>query len=552
MGNCNPTSVKPDKSSTGNPSIYYLNRGEALALYVTQKNIQKSRFSNKKSFCEDSSIGCMSDSSIIIAGGTNRKGKLVKTAYFIDLESLKITKLASLPVHSKLGSLLAYKNSFFYAGGIIENDGRIISHERFKGAPMMKYNFKENFWEIILHQDKFFNDSHKVGGSEFSLGGILYPGTFILKSKIYYYAGKMIYPFESPNNNVYSIDISSEEYVFKIEPFTFPLLLLNPVSSSNDKRAFIFGGISLASEPSNSCFIFNTRKGFVEMKTHFLSNNENYPPKFNNDYIIAVSFPHFAVRFKNSSCWLHFNATSDLKKSQSLVFKANSNEQRHLTLPTAKKNIKLPRFSSPNVIHPYTLSISQKGVSNNFVNEVKLRMALSSPELEPENIEEKLNNSFNDSKIVQGTERKGKIIVPQELSVAMITSEENDGFILLPRRKTVQFLGQASIWLNGKDLNPMEFNILSHTLGFKQEVTVYEIKKAMDKIILDMLFNFDKVLKFSDVINKIFNKPKPKHNVIEQIINAIELNSCISGIPKNMCILFITRVIKALDWKVNN
>ncbi|OMJ67858.1 hypothetical protein SteCoe_34866 [Stentor coeruleus] len=554
MGNCNPISIKPDRSSIDNTSIYYLNRAEALALYVTQKNIQKTRFSNKKYFYKDSAIGYVSDSSIIIAGGTNRKGKLSKTTYFIDLESLKITKLAPLPIPSKLGSLLLDRNSIFYAGGIIENNEKITGCEPFKGAPLMKYNFKENFWEIIVHQNQFSNDDHKVEGSDFSLGVILYPGTFILHSKIYYYAGKIIYPFECPNNNVYSIDINTEEYVLKIEPFTFPLLLINPVSSSNDRRAFIYGGTSLAFEPSNSCYIFNTRKGFIETKTHFLCNNENYPPKFNNDYIIALSFPHFAVRFKNSSGWLHFNVSlHELKKSQSLAIKPNTKQQRNLTLPIIRKGtLQLPRFSSPNSVHPCSLSMHQKKVSNSFINEVKLRMVLLSPEQELANIEEKLNNSLNNSQIVQGTERKGKIIVPQELNVAMIISEENDGYILLPRRKTVQFLGQASIWLNGKELNPMEFNILSHNLGFKQEVTIYEIKKAMNKIIIDTLFNFDRVLKFSDVISKIFSKPKPKHSIIENIINIIELNSCISGVPKGMCILFLTRVIKTLDWKLVN
>lgn len=554
MGNCAPSGIMPDKSKVNDPSIYYLNRSDAFVLYVTQSKTQKMRFANKKSFPKDCSLGYLTDSSVIIAGGTNNHGKLTDKVYKIDLLNLQIEKLTPLPIPSKLGSLFVYNDSVYYAGGMTEIQNDNQSGESYKGAPIMRYDINENYWDTILHkyETSECKDLEKHNFS-FSIEDLTYPGVFCVRNKLYYYGGKMINNQVSPNRNIYSVNLSSPSYDLIVEPYIMPIPLLNPVSASYGKQAFIFGGTTLTQDPSSACFLFNVKKGFIQIKTPFLYTNENYPPKFCKDYIIAVSFPCFAVKFKNSSAWLQYNVSLNQKlKSQTVLIRSNSEQKGSFHLPNIRQGtIQKPRLGSPDIKFTYSDSMGFNNSPKAFINAVQIRLTFSNQETEEKCIEEKLNNSLNNSKTIENFESNGLMLVPQELSIAMIVSEENDGYISVPRKKAIQFLGRASNWLNGSELNPLEVNLLSRSLGFKIEVTICEIKKSMEKIITVTNFDLQKILKYCRIINKIFDKPKIKNELIAQILDVMKIKSYTDNVSRSKCILILTRVIKALDLKIS-
>ena len=134
----------------------------------------------------------------------------------------------------------------------------------------------------------------------FYLRNLIYPGTFLLNSKIYFYAGSTINPNTAYNHLVYSINIDSDNLDLEIEPFFFPIALNNPQSSSNSKFSFICGGMNEELRSNTNCYIFDTKKGFRSIPSKNLEILENYPPLCTDKYIIIMSFPKFAIKLKHT------------------------------------------------------------------------------------------------------------------------------------------------------------------------------------------------------------------------------------------------------------
>ena len=87
MGNSNSsTTIAPLHITETGISLYYLHRKERFVLYLTQKTTKKYRFKNKIKLYQDSALGYLNESSVMITGGTNSKGRLTSYAYLVDFE----------------------------------------------------------------------------------------------------------------------------------------------------------------------------------------------------------------------------------------------------------------------------------------------------------------------------------------------------------------------------------------------------------------------------------------------------------------------------------
>ena len=290
---------------------------------------------------------------------------------------MKVENITELPKACRLGNLIQYKNFVYYVGGITENQENEDGIIEFIGSPIMRYNILENSWEVFMHKEK--NDleenvsesqKSKTEYKTFSLRDLIYPGTFLLHSKIYFYAGSIIKPELSYNLLVYSIDLESEHLNLEIEPFFFPIALNNPQSSANSSFGFIYGEINPDSQANFSSFTFNIKHDFKLIKSQHHEIQENYPPICTDKYIIVMSFPKFSLKLKNSEGWLTYGVSTKNYKSSILLIESAVNTIKHsIKTERSSKSISSLRFERPYA--SYSNSMLIPSMVNSLMTESK-------------------------------------------------------------------------------------------------------------------------------------------------------------------------------------
>ncbi|OMJ70819.1 hypothetical protein SteCoe_31119 [Stentor coeruleus] len=548
MGNTSTNSVVPEMSISVLPFINYLNRKESFVLNITQQKTQKFRFSPKLEFYEDSALGYINDTTVIIAGGTNSKGKLSKKCYLIDLSLMTIKKISSLPINSKLGTINLYKDLVYYAGGVTECLELQKTKRSKEGSPLMRYSLIDDIWEVFSHQPQSV-DLSNINAEILPIywvEDLIYSGTFLLGCKIYYYGGFLLTPEETPNRYVFSVVLDSDSYDFSIEPYEFPLFLKSPISSSNCNQAFICNGMSILDKPNLSCYIFTEKKGFTEITSPDIYSKDNYPPKVTDEYIIAVAFPKFAIKFKNSQGWMNFNVSLNLRlRSPSIIISEKLNTSSNSKFPLLHKGTIGKKSNSILAISQShsQLSFSTKNTKS-FVNSIKLRLAMSSPEHE---IEEELNNSLETKRKDLNVKYANSLLVSDELQMTMIVGHKNDGYIKIQRKKAVKFVKVVVKVLENKEINPLEFSKLSYSLGFKSIVSVNDIQKSLNQFLVSKTFEYKKVRKLLDILYKILETSKSSKERFDEISFLLDIPLNAKKIDKEKCILLLTRAIKSLN-----
>ena len=326
MGNPQSTSVIPISNSNSSPCLYYLCRRLSYVLYLTQTRTQQYRFNAKPKFYPDSALCYVSDTLLMLVGGTNSKGKLKSNCFMVDFEQMTVTKISPIPIPCKLGNLIQYQDFVYLVGGLIENqDEKEISSE-YIGSPVMRHNKISGSWEVFIDQEilisKDRNNISKThaGKEKFYLKFLLYPGSFLINSKIYYFGGTVVYPEIHSNFSVYSMDLGTSNLQMVIEPYTFPIPLNSPLASANSKFALICGGEGISYLPNKSCHVFTAKKGFSSVKGKELEITENYPPRCTEDYVIIMAFPKFALKLRNSEGWLTYSVSSKIENPAPILF----------------------------------------------------------------------------------------------------------------------------------------------------------------------------------------------------------------------------------------
>ena len=111
MGSC--CSIKKENNSLKKdlemPDFYYIIEKEKTLYKKTKKGISSYSLKNKIKLKENSSIGYLSNDSIMIVGGRNSAGSKLNFSYMLGLNTYKIEELASLPYPVEGGQLNEYK-----------------------------------------------------------------------------------------------------------------------------------------------------------------------------------------------------------------------------------------------------------------------------------------------------------------------------------------------------------------------------------------------------------------------------------------------------------
>ena len=335
MGHIQSSAVIPTSNSNSSPFLYYLCRELRYVLYLTQTRTQQYRFKVKTKFYPDSAICYISDTMLMLVGGTNAKGKLKSNSYMLDFEQMKVTSLSPIPIPCKLGNLIQHEDFIYFIGGVVDNQDEKEILSEYIGSPVMRYNKSSGSWEVFIDQEillsKNPNKVAKTHGDQekFYLKFLLYPGSFLINSRIYYFGGTVISPEVYSNTSVYSMDLGTPSLQMEIEPHSFPASLNSPLASANSKFALICGGVGVSSLSNKSCYVFTAKKGFSSIKSKELEIQENYPPRCTEEYVIMMGFPKFALKLRNSEGWLMYSVSTKIEKPPPpiLVYGARSVEK---------------------------------------------------------------------------------------------------------------------------------------------------------------------------------------------------------------------------------
>ena len=321
MGNC----FAPNDSQPRNKvfqEFYYLYREKKYLLRIADDSISKTKFENSIKIRSDSGVGYLNDGRIIVAGGTDSAGCLTNTAYIINSATGQILHISHLPVASKEGAFFHYKTFVYYVGGIIDaEDEEVIAQEQ--AAPIMKYFLKEGYWEVFLQKQenkiglhdylmRKLNNGEDDEEIEVKMREIIYPGTFMIGSKIYFINGQRMSSkgILTSLRSVFSIDLEVDDFNFTQESFKSPLKVFRPVCGSHGNQVFITGGLKPSSKScSKKTYIFTLSTGeprFTEIPGLQAQIGDTYPVISTGDTNIVISYPSVAMFNTSTSKWLHF------------------------------------------------------------------------------------------------------------------------------------------------------------------------------------------------------------------------------------------------------
>ncbi|OMJ70536.1 hypothetical protein SteCoe_31467 [Stentor coeruleus] len=534
-----------------NPEVftYYLNRAESFILRLTPKSTKKLRFSINKYFSIDSAIGYLDENSIIIAGGTRKSGSLRSSCYVINLLTMELNKISSLPTPAKLGGLFRYKNFMYFAGGITvkkEKNKEII----FQGCPVTRYNISENTWEIFLFKEESVNAYPSLSNAYpsiediFSIENLLYPGCFLLGSKIYYFAG-IVLPSNIPNNIVFSINLNSETQELQVEPYTFDFPLLSPICGSSQKKAYIFGGYLPSSQPNSFSFIFTQKKSFKKVQTPGLVFQENYPIKVTETYIIIIAFPKFAIKYINSHGWIHYTTSLSISAKSPAAYIKSADS------PKIKKRDSIVKKAT--IINPLSLSLHSEGPSEirkslslKIIDRNKYKEDLPKNKYE-ERISLKKYSTLNLSSEIYKSDSKDATVISKDNILSYVISRKNDSLIKVPRKKMIKIVSQIYSKLLVKDLTPLELSQFSMKFGDEKKVSIRDLYKLLHEILGYDVYPYKRVEKFISILDKILEKPKLHLQCVFDIFDILEIRFPVENIEKKKCIKVLTRLIKAMS-----
>ena len=276
MGNC---TVKRSKKASENytssvkikvPNLFYLSRSEKSMLVVENSESRLYPLQKKIKLFRDSSISLISDSSLIIAGGSDSSSSLTSRVYQIFPYLSELTSLPSLPFPCKSGVFHSYNStSLIYVGGICESQDNDSSQSE-QGAPICRLNSGQKAWEVFTSRTLFDpgkylkrnvveDDRSQVANqgtdhAEVFIKDLYEPGSVIVNDCLVLIGGKICIEDKMvTSDKVFSVRLN-EEFCIKEEGFVVPVKLMAPSCAVKYQKVFVAGG--LLEDMSNNLEVF--------------------------------------------------------------------------------------------------------------------------------------------------------------------------------------------------------------------------------------------------------------------------------------------------------
>ena len=304
--------------------FFYLCRELRYIIRISQNSITKLKYDNLIKIRKDSGVGYLSDGRIIVGGGTDSSGCLSSKVYLLDPVNSKVTVLPDLPVSAKEGNFFHYKEFVYYVGAIKDTDDEeILAQEQ--SAPIMKYYLSTGTWEVFHEENEKLNfqDYLKLNAqkmnetieedeNDLTYKEILYPGMFMIGSKVYLINGQKMTSrgILKTISNVFSLDLEEDGFEFKIENFKSPFDVFRPLCGSYLKTAFVTGGLLHSSKSCNfESYLIDFSRNEPEFRLVAglkVDIDDTYPVIGNNKSFIALAFPNLAIFDYEQNTWSQF------------------------------------------------------------------------------------------------------------------------------------------------------------------------------------------------------------------------------------------------------
>ena len=94
------------------------------------------------------------------------------------------------------------------------------------------------------------------------------------------------------------------------------------------------------------------------------------------------------------------------------------------------------------------------------------------------------------------------------------------------------------------NLNPLQVNHLSHTLGYKQDISIAELENGVGMVLKNNEYPFKIVYEFIKNFRKIMNAPHIKASQIREILDLLEVPGKIKSLKRHETIIVLSRMVK--------
>ena len=353
MGNC---TIKRSKKASQNytssvkinvPNLFYLSRSEKSLLVVENSESRQYSLQKKLKLFRDSSISLLSDSSLIISGGSDSSSSLTNRVYQIFPYSSLLTSLPPLPVPCKFGVFHLYNSSsLIYVGGICESQDNDSSHIE-QGAPICRITLGQSSWEVftgkasfdpgkylmrnvVYEEDKSVTESNEIVYADVTIKDLYEPGSVIIRDSLVMIGGKICRDRKMvTSDKVFSVRLD-QEFFIKQEEFEMPVGLVAPSCAVKNEKIFIAGG--LLDDMSHNFEVFVVEWGSKSVRKVELAFERpvelRYPIIVEDKGIWCFSPPKMLYLREDKKQVFTFSLNSQAPRVEINVAKATQNEEQ--------------------------------------------------------------------------------------------------------------------------------------------------------------------------------------------------------------------------------
>jgi hypothetical protein len=305
-------------SSSGNPEeeivkkevndFYYFSRHNKNLYQITSERVNKLKVNGKIKIYHDSAISTLDNDKIIVIGGSNLLNTPTSGAFYIDCSEHKVHEFESPPRSTKEGQVFFQDGILYFVGTTVESNEHSASVQ---GGPLMLFDTKNRVWSEISYNNilktEFFSlvgdqktfDQLNLEEINFNLNSIIASGVFKLNNRIFFVGGKVFDGSDYlPSKQVFSLGIADRD--LRVEPFSLPVSLVNPMCVSKGSNAFIAGGVLEDGRANLDVFIYKSKSNSIlKYGASFETKpEEHYYPFIVRDDVVFLSYPRFWIKPK--------------------------------------------------------------------------------------------------------------------------------------------------------------------------------------------------------------------------------------------------------------
>ena len=477
------------------PDFFYINRATQELYSYKNKTIKKSPLTLQSHLSLTSAI-LIQDNLIYSAGGSTTSSQYSTSFICFDLITQKVFQVQPLPISSKLGFLLPYKESIVYAGGISINS---LSKTKTQ-THLMRFSPIQNHWEVYNHSSVKLSQDQNVGFND-----LIKPGFFISQKKIFMIGGySRKGNIRYPNRKICTFSLKSKTLKSSLESFAFLLEVYSPKCATCGSKVIIAGGKNLDSSFNSFVHIFEDKK-LTLLTTLNARMNENYPIYYSKNWIILFAYPEIMAKSSDNSEWIKFQF------GQESANETESSKRKKITL-------------SPGYTPMMSLGSEEPEIILTQQNTARSSQCLqNSDSLQ---IMQSLNDDLMD-------------IVDKALIV-------NDEDCYIESKRFIRVLGMIKEKLDKRKLGPLDVNEIQSNIEFKKEINLEDFTILVGRTLNEKDYMLKDIMIVYKYLHIIFELKKVKSCFFLIILERCEVDKQSELVGCEKTIKILINIVKLL------